>query len=131
MKFLGSTLILLGAALLLSWACNPAKGKTDVPVQSSPDGPRSWAAAKSAIRQYGCQTCHVIPGIVGATGTIGPSLDGIADRYYLAGQLPNTPENLSIWIQHPHSVNPNTVMPEMNVSDEDSRNIAVYLETLR
>ena len=28
-----------------------------------------------AIRQYGCGTCHTIPGIPGATGTQGPKLE--------------------------------------------------------
>jgi len=31
------------------------------------------------------------------------------------------------WDQHPHIVEPQTVMPEMNVTEEDSRDIAAYL----
>ena len=84
-----------------------------------------------AIRHYGCYTCHTISGVPGARGLVGPPLDGIADRSVIAGELPNTTENLMHWIQHPHQVEPNTVMPEMNVSDEDSRDIAAYLYTLR
>jgi cytochrome c2 len=61
---------------------------------------------------------------------VGPSLDGIADGSYLAGELSNTPANMMHWIQHPRQVEPHTIMPEMNVSEDDSRDIAAYLYTL-
>lgn len=88
-------------------------------------------AGRDDIRKYGCYTCHTIPGVAGANGLVGPPLTGIATRQYLAGELPNTPENMMRWIQHPHQVEPHTVMPEMNVSEQDSRDIAAYLYTLR
>jgi cytochrome c1 len=34
------------------------------------------------------------------------------------------------WIQHPHQVEPHTAMPEMGVTEQDSRDIAAYLYTL-
>jgi cytochrome c2 len=83
-----------------------------------------------AIRRYGCNSCHTISGIPGARGLVGPSLDGIADRSHLAGELSNTPANMMHWIQHPRQVEPHTMMPEMNVSEGDSRDIAAYLYTL-
>jgi cytochrome c2 len=88
-------------------------------------------AGRQVIRKYGCNACHTIPGVDGARGLVGPPLDGIADREYLAGELQNTPENMMKWIQHPHQVEPHTLMPEMNVSEQDSRDIAAYLYTLR
>ncbi|HJW99834.1 MAG TPA: c-type cytochrome [Terriglobales bacterium] len=81
------------------------------------------------IRKYGCYTCHVIPGVDGAKGLVGPSLAGISGRTYIAGELPNSPENITRWIQHPHAIEPHTAMPEMGVTDEDSRDIAAYLYT--
>jgi cytochrome c2 len=83
------------------------------------------------ISQYGCSTCHTIPGIPGANAKVGPPLNGFAMRVYIAGEIPNTPDNLRHWIQKPHDINPRTAMPEMGVSDEDSRHIAAYLYTLR
>jgi cytochrome c2 len=62
---------------------------------------------------------------------VGPRLDGISQRYYIAGELPNTPDNLMLWIEHPRLVEPHTVMPEMGVTQQDSRDIAAYLYTLR
>jgi cytochrome c len=87
--------------------------------------------APSEIRSYGCNTCHTISGVPGARGLVGPALNGIRDRYYIAGRLSNTPDNLMRWIQHPRQVDPHTAMPEMGVTDQDSRDIAAYLYTLR
>ena len=84
-----------------------------------------------AIRKYGCDTCHVIPGVLTADATVGPPLTQIARRAYLAGRIDNTPENLIKWIRHPHSIDEKTLMPEMGVSVQDGRDIAAYLYTLR
>lgn len=83
------------------------------------------------IRKYGCSSCHIIPGIEGARGMIGPPLNGIASRTYLGGQLPNTPQNLMRWIQDPQSIERGTAMPNVGVSDREARHIAAYLYTLR
>ena len=88
-------------------------------------------AGPAAIRKYGCYACHTIRGVTGARGLVGPPLNGIRERAYIAGEIPNTPDNLMRWIQHPHVVEPNTIMPEMNVSEQDSRDIAAYLYLLR
>lgn len=88
-------------------------------------------AGRTAIRKYGCYTCHTIEGVTGARGKVGPPLNDIAERAYIAGEVPNTPDNLMRWIQHPHVIEPNTVMPEMNVTEQDSRDIAAYLYLAR
>src|SRR6185312_13621907 len=69
---------------------------------TAPTGGASDAGAR-ALTRYGCGSCHTIPGIVGAHGKVGPSLDGVAGRSYIAGQLSNQPSNLERWIEHPHS----------------------------
>ncbi|HEV7889657.1 MAG TPA: c-type cytochrome [Pyrinomonadaceae bacterium] len=84
-----------------------------------------------AIRRYGCATCHTIPGVPGATALVGPNLQQVASRMYLAGVLPNTPDNMVRWIQHPRDVDPLTAMPNLNVTDGDARDIASYLYTLK
>ena len=86
---------------------------------------------RTDIRKYGCNTCHEISGVPGARGLVGPRLNGIKQRYYIAGELPNTPENLMQWIQHPRQVEPHTAMPEMGVTEQDSRDIAAYLYAIR
>jgi cytochrome c len=88
-------------------------------------------AGRTEIRKYGCNTCHEISGVPGARGLVGPPLDGVTRRYYIAGALQNTPDNLILWIQHPREVVPRTAMPEMGVTEQDSRDIAAYLYTLK
>jgi cytochrome c2 len=88
-------------------------------------------SGKKEIRKYGCNACHEISGVAGVRGLVGPSLDRIGERYYIAGEIPNTPSNLMLWIQHPRQVEPHTAMPEMGVTEQDSRDIAAYLYTIR
>jgi cytochrome c len=86
---------------------------------------------RSAIGKYGCAACHTIPGIRGANATVGPPLNRIAVRGYLGGHLTNSPANMILWIQKPQEVDPKNVMPNMGVTDQDARDIAAYLYTLR
>jgi cytochrome c2 len=79
--------------------------------------------------QYGCPTCHVIPHVPGAVGKVGPPLMAISRRSYLAGVLPNTPENLERWIMHPQHYEPGNAMPEMGVSQQDAHLIAEFLDS--
>jgi cytochrome c2 len=84
-----------------------------------------------AIQRYGCGACHEVQGVDGANGQVGPSLNGIGNRMYLAGRLPNTPDNMMRWIREPQNVANGTVMPNLNVTEADARDIAAYLYTLR
>jgi cytochrome c2 len=68
--------------------------------------------------------------VYGARGRVGPPLAGIADRAYIAGVLPNNPENLMRWVENPPGVDPLTVMPNMGVTPRDARDIAAFLYTL-
>ena len=86
-------------------------------------------SAPNLMIQYGCPTCHVIPGVPGAAGKVGPSLDGLAQRSYLAGTLQNTPGNLALWVMHPQQIHPGTAMPEMGVTPADAGEIASFLQT--
>ena len=83
------------------------------------------------IMQYGCGSCHSIPGIPGADATVAPSLAGIATQSYIAGVLTNTPDHLREWIMDPPKVDSNTAMPNMGVDAQDARDISAYLYTLR
>lgn len=87
-------------------------------------------AGRKALQQYLCATCHLIPGVVGANRHIGPSLEGIASRKYIAGVLPNTPANMLRWLRHPTIVDPLTAMPDLGVTDQDARDMAAFLYTL-
>jgi len=85
---------------------------------------------KLLLRQYACGSCHRIPGVAAAGGNFGPPLDGFAHHVYIAGVLPNTPDNLVRWIVEPQAVEPGTAMPDLQVSEAQARDIAAYLYTL-
>jgi cytochrome c2 len=83
------------------------------------------------LRQFGCGTCHRIPGVADAQGNTGPPLEGVAKRVYLAGMVPNSPEGMARWIRTPKAFDPKTAMPELGVSEEHARDMVAYLYTLR
>lgn len=82
------------------------------------------------IVQYDCGSCHTIPGVAAARGLVGPPLYFFGRRTYIAGELPNTPDNLIKWIQDPTSVEPKTAMPKLGLSEQQARDVAAYLYTL-
>ncbi len=79
------------------------------------------------LEQYDCGSCHVIPGVRRARGVLGPTLERYAHRVYIAGELPNQPELLVRWIQHPPALVPDTLMPDQGVLDTHARDMGVYL----
>jgi cytochrome c len=112
--------------VLLTAACG-SDAKREAVEQTGGDPARGIAA----MDKYGCNGCHIIPGVPGATSTIGPSLEKIASRTFLGGQIQNTPENMLRWIQQPQEIDPGTAMPNLGVTDADARDIAAHLYTLR
>jgi mono/diheme cytochrome c family protein len=80
-----------------------------------------------ALMQYACNACHLIPGVTGPATFVGPPLHGLGARQYIAGHLPNTADNLALWIREPQRIDPQTAMPALNVTESDARDIAAYL----
>lgn len=116
--------LLVAAGFAVSGACRRSA--------PSPLAGADAGRGKEAIARYGCAACHTIPGVEGATGVVGPSLEHVATRKVLGGgHIPNTPENMITWIQHPQQIDPKNSMPELGVSDPDARDIAAYLYTLK
>lgn len=83
------------------------------------------------LRQFGCGTCHTIPGVADARGNVGPPLEGVARRVYLAGVVPNSPEGMVQWIRAPKSFDPQTAMPDLGVGEAHARDMVAYLHSLR
>jgi cytochrome c2 len=88
-------------------------------------------AGRVAFSDYGCNSCHTIPGVPDARGLVGPALTGLAEHIYIAGVLANTPANLVLWIRQPTKVNPRTAMPDLGVDEANARNMAAYLYYLK
>ena len=93
----------------------------------TPDAERG----KTAIHQYGCVTCHAIPGIVGGNAPVGPPLARIGTRAFIAGVLPNTPDAMIRWLRSPQAISPQNAMPDLGVTEHDAADIAAYLMTLK
>lgn len=83
--------------------------------------------APALARQFGCAGCHSIPGVPGAQGRVGPPLVGLAQRVYVAGTLPNTPENVIRFILQPRVYSPNTAMPVTGIDERGARDMVAYL----
>ena len=79
--------------------------------------------------QYGCGSCHALKNVRGATGMVGPPLDGIALRVIIGGHLANNPDNMQHWIRDPQQVSPGTAMPDLHVGEGDARDITAFLYT--
>ncbi len=88
-------------------------------------------AGQLLLRQYGCGSCHTIPGVAAARGNVGPPLQAIGSRVYLAGVLPNTPQNMVRWIRAPQGVDRRTAMPDMQVPEQHAHDMVAYLYRLR
>lgn len=82
------------------------------------------------ISDYGCVSCHVVPGVSSTPSYVGPPLDHWGRRSYIAGALSNNQGNLVRWIVGPQDVEPGTAMPDLGVTERDATNIAAYLLSL-
>jgi cytochrome c2 len=116
--------VVMVAAVVAACASTPTR---ESPPQVPGGDPRRGAAA---IERSGCGACHVIPGISGADGTVGPPLTDFAHRGYIAGELPNNGDNLIRWVMDPQEVEPGTDMPDLGIGEAEARDIAAYLFTL-
>ncbi len=109
------------ALMLALAACSPKRP----PVGVQGDAARG----KIAVTQYACQSCHMIPGVPGPKVYVGRPLEDMGRRKVLAGAVPNDQAGLVRWIRDPQSVDPNTAMPNMGVSERDALDISAYLLT--
>ncbi len=119
----------LAAACGQTYLVQPAVQSPSGVARQVPGG--DAARGKEAIVRYGCGACHTIPGVSGATALVAPSLADFGERAYIAGWVPNTPDNLVRWVQDPPAMKPGTPMPNLGVTPADARDIAAYLYTLR
>jgi mono/diheme cytochrome c family protein len=86
---------------------------------------------RSVLQQYACITCHEIPGVVGASVPVGPPLAGMGTRSFIAGVLENTPDNMVRWLRTPQQFVPDGAMPNLGVTEQDARDVAAFLQSLR
>ena len=89
------------------------------------------AEGRQVFEAQSCVSCHVIRGTP-AQGKFGPDLTHLMSRDTLAsGVSDNTAANLKLWIKDPDYVKPGSLMPAMQLSDDQIDKNVAYLTTLK
>lgn len=83
------------------------------------------------VQQYQCAACHFIPEVQGPNGDAGPSLQYMGRLSYIAGSIPNQPENMIRFLQNPPAVKPGTLMPALGITDDEARHMAAFMYSLK
>jgi cytochrome c1 len=110
--------------------CLAGCGEGETPVaQRVTDG--NDAKGREIVMRVGCGACHKIPGILGARGIVGPSLEHFAKRSMIGGVVANQPGMLVRWVRQAPALAPDTAMPAMPITEDEARDVAAYLYTLR
>ena len=124
----------LGALLVLSLlgACSnadewPSRNDTLTARTAAAADP---AAGRMLIINNGCGACHAIPGIPDADALAAPPLIGWSQRKLIAGAIPNTWENTVNWVMAPHTLQPDTAMPDVGLTRDEAEQVADFLFTL-
>jgi cytochrome c oxidase subunit 2 len=88
------------------------------------------SAGQHIFETTACISCHTVAGSA-ANGRFGPDLTHLMSRDTIAaGAATNTPEHLRQWIQNPDAIKPGSLMPAMQLSDQELDALTAYLETL-
>jgi cytochrome c oxidase subunit 2 len=89
------------------------------------------AAGRQIFEKTACINCHAVSGTV-ANGRFGPDLTHLMSRETIAsGAASNTHDNLKLWIHNPEALKPGSLMPAMNLSDQDLEAVTGYMESLQ
>ncbi len=89
------------------------------------------ADGRQVFESQACISCHVVRGTA-AQGRFGPDLTHLMSRDTIAsGASANTAADLKLWIKDPDYVKPGSLMPAMQLSDDQIDKIVAYLTTLK
>jgi cytochrome c oxidase subunit 2 len=108
--------------------------------QTTPVSPDSSAellqrglAAFTTIRDpasNSCLACHAIDGV--SFGVLGPNLTHVASRSTIAaGMLPNSEAGLRRWLRNAPGEKPGSLMPAIDLTNEELDGLIAYLRSLR
>ncbi len=109
-------------------AVSPDKFDAWVAKMKAPVSVPAEAKTGEQLFKDNCLSCHA----VGDQGTrVGPNLTDIANREKVAGFLDNTKENLKDWIADPQKIKPGTMMPKVELNENELNEIVNYLSNLK
>jgi cytochrome c oxidase subunit 2 len=111
------------AADFSAWEAQQAQGPA---TSSSADA----TAGQQLFTQVGCAGCHTIKGT--SSGIVGPDLTHFKSRDVFAGAIfANNDNNLRLWLTNPPAEKPGSVMPNLNLTQDQISKLVAYLDTLQ
>lgn len=88
------------------------------------------ATGAGLFRTKGCASCHTVEGY--AAGGLGPDLTHLHQRDTFAGAMFDLNErNLRKWLRDPPGEKPGSLMPDLDLSEEEITQLIAYLDTLK
>jgi cytochrome c oxidase subunit 2 len=103
------------------------------PVDSLDATALAGEVAFKRIRQPGnhsCIACHTMAGVSG--GVLGPNLTHLGGRTTIAsGILPNDSAGLARWLRDPLAAKPGSLMPKIDLTDDEIASLVAYLRSRR
>ncbi len=95
----------------------------------TPTGPA--AAGQAIFEEQSCAGCHTVTG-TSARGKVGPNLSDFGERQTIgAGALLNDRDHLADWLRDTQKVKPGALMPTLDLSEAQIRDLVAYLEELK
>ncbi|HUP69622.1 MAG TPA: cytochrome c oxidase subunit II [Acidimicrobiales bacterium] len=95
-----------------------------------PEEDEEAAAGAAAFRAKGCASCHTVKGF--AAGEVGPDLTHFAQRDTFAGAIfKNDERNLRAWLRDPPAEKPGSIMPDLDLTEDEIDDLIAYLDTLK
>jgi cytochrome c oxidase subunit 2 len=103
--------------------------KQQTAANTDPPAPGDAARGEQVFLNGPCVSCHTIDGTK-AQGKVAPRpLTHFATYDKIAQVAPNMPENLAKWLHNPQDVKPGTLMPNLNLKQQDIADLVVFLES--
>jgi len=87
------------------------------------------AKGHTLFLQKGCSGCHAVNGV--SKGAVGPNLTYFNSRATFAGAIfGNDNESLRAWLRDPPAEKPGSLMPKLNLAEDEITSLIAYLRTL-
>jgi cytochrome c oxidase subunit 2 len=112
-----------------AWAAR--QSAAPAPLDSSDALVLRGAAAFRTIRNppnYSCVVCHTMAGVSG--GVLGPNLSHVGSRTTIAGgTLLSDSAGIARWLHDPPGVKPGSLMPKIDLTDDEIAALVAYLHS--
>ena len=96
----------------------------------APEPAGDAVGGKEIFAKSACVGCHTIRGV--SAGVLGPDLTHFGSRkLFGAGLWETNAENVAAWVRDPPRLKPGSKMPNLHLSEADSKAVAAYLTGLK